>query len=192
MDDAGFKATFFMIGKLYKRKLNWTRRIDDEGTLYPQLLRSLHQRGHQLASHTWTHEDLDELNRTERIQQMHYNDQAFRNVLGFTPTYMRPPKGHCEGTCLDDMKTLQYHTILWDINPEDWQHNTNKTWVEASKRFDRDLTAGGSIAVCHDVEIITVEKLVPHMILELKKRGLIEVTVGECLGDPKENWYHSN
>lgn len=189
MDEAGFKATFFFVGKLYKRQLGWTRRMDDERTQYPELLRSLHKRGHQLASHTWTHEDLEELKRGDRLQQMRDNAQAFRNVLGVVPTYMRPPKGHCGTTCLEDMKTLKYHTILWDINPEDWKYNSEDTWNETTKRFDRDLSAGGSIAVCHDVEMYTAQKLVPHMISELEKRGLKGVTVGECLADSKENWY---
>ncbi|KAI2607843.1 carbohydrate esterase family 4 protein [Hypoxylon sp. NC1633] len=191
MDDAGFKATFFFIGKTYKRKLGLTRRMDDERTEYPDLLRSLHKRGHQLASHTWTHADLDALGREDRQQQMLDNEEAFRNVLGFMPTYMRPPKGHCGTACLEDMKTLKYHTIWWDINPEDWKYNSEDTWNETIMRFDRDLSAGGSIAVSHDVELYTVEKLLPHMISELKKRGLASVTVGECLGDLEENWYRS-
>ncbi|XXG99546.1 hypothetical protein Hte_005885 [Hypoxylon texense] len=191
MDEAGFKGTFFMVGNVHNRRLGLTRRMDDEGTQYPELLRSLHRNGHQLASHTWTHEDLDALGREDRLRQMRDNDQAFRNVLGFTPTYMRPPKGRCGKSCLEDMKALKYHTITWDINPEDWKYNSEDTWNETASRFDRDLSAGGSIAVCHDVEVYTARKLVPHMISELKKRGLKGVTVGECLGDSKENWYRS-
>lgn len=185
LDAAGFGGTFFVVGFFGYRK------IYDRTTLYPELVRSLHARGHQLASHTWTHLDMDRMGREARVRQMLDNEKAFARALGLVPTYMRPPFGLCSGECLRDMEGLGYHTVYWDIDTKDFEFNARDNFHEAIERFDRDLDAGGSLALAHDTKMYTAHELVPHMIAELKKRGLKGVTVGECLGDPKENWYRT-
>jgi peptidoglycan/xylan/chitin deacetylase (PgdA/CDA1 family) len=45
--------------------------------------------GHQIGSHTWSHQDLSTLDATRFQNQIVYNEMAFRNILGFFPTYMR-------------------------------------------------------------------------------------------------------
>jgi peptidoglycan/xylan/chitin deacetylase (PgdA/CDA1 family) len=37
------------------------------------------------------------------------NEMALRNILGFFPTYMRPPYSACSAGCEEDMKELGYH-----------------------------------------------------------------------------------
>ena len=34
---------------------------------------------------------MDELTRAQRLDQMYYNEIALNDILGFFPTYMRPP-----------------------------------------------------------------------------------------------------
>ena len=46
-----------------------------------------------------------------------------------------------------------------------------------------------SLVLSHNSLLHTAESLVPHMLMEIQQRGLRAVTVGECLGDPEENWY---
>lgn len=184
-DQAGFKATFFMVGYFGYRK------IYDNGTRYPELIRSLHQRGHQLASHTWTHMNLDNMTQDARFRQMTYNDRAFARVLGFAPTYMRPPFGLCSFQCMKNMKDLGYHTVSWDIDTKDFEYDSPEKYRNAIQLFDFYLDHGGSITLAHDTKFHTADKLVPHMIATLKKRGLTGVTIGECLGDPKKNWYRT-
>jgi peptidoglycan/xylan/chitin deacetylase (PgdA/CDA1 family) len=45
--------------------------------------------GHQIASHTWSHQDLDTLDTATFHNQIYYNEMAFRNILGYFPTYLR-------------------------------------------------------------------------------------------------------
>lgn len=133
--------------------------------------------------------DLNDMNQNDRINQMLRSEKAFARTINLIPTYMRPPFGRCHKECLQDMGNLGYHVVFWNVDPKDSQFNTEKTYPEAIQRFDTDLRYGGSLVGCHDTEQYTAAKLVPHMIAELKKRGLQGVTLGECLGDPRENWY---
>ena len=45
------------------------------------------------------------------------------------------------------------------------------------------------IELGHDIHQQTAYNLTQFMIDTLKQRGYKAVTVGECLGDPPENWY---
>jgi peptidoglycan/xylan/chitin deacetylase (PgdA/CDA1 family) len=73
----------------------------------------MHAEGHQIASHTWSHQNLSSITRQQRMDQMIKNEMAFRNVLDFFPAYMRPPYDICtnESGCITDMQALGYHIV---------------------------------------------------------------------------------
>lgn len=50
------------------------------------------------------------------------NEMALRNVLGFFPTYMRPPYSDCTATsgCQGDMEDLGYHVVYFDVDTDGW------------------------------------------------------------------------
>lgn len=106
------KATFFMTANN-----NGKGQIDDGSTAYPAMIRRMYAEGHQIASHTWTHQDLSKVNPTQRKAQMIKAEMALRNILGFFPTYMRPPYSSCDAGsgCEDDMQSLGYH-IVWPFD----------------------------------------------------------------------------
>jgi peptidoglycan/xylan/chitin deacetylase (PgdA/CDA1 family) len=49
----------------------------------------MHAEGHQIASHTWSHENASSLTNNQFTNQMIWNEIAFNSILGFFPTYMR-------------------------------------------------------------------------------------------------------
>lgn len=112
------KATFFVTGH------DFAKAIDDPTAGYAALLRRMHADGHQIGSHTWTHENLTTFtNETQVVNQIHYNEMALRNVLGFIPTYFRPPYLQCRGNCLLVMKKLGYHVIMKTLDTDGEQSN---------------------------------------------------------------------
>lgn len=102
------KATFFITANN-----NGKGQIDDPNTIYPAIIRRMLAEGHQIAGHTWTHQDLSKVTPTQRRDQMIKNEMALRNILGFFPTYMRPPYSSCDAPsgCQADMRTLGYHIV---------------------------------------------------------------------------------
>lgn len=185
LDRLNVTATFFLVGS------NWGR-LMTEGE-WPSVVRRMHAAGHHLASHTWDHPDLNTLDSAARTLQMRRNDDAFRAVLGFAPRYMRPPFLSCDASCVADLTALGYHVVNTDLDTQDWRHNTPET-IQVSKRIFDDLLgweprAAGRIVLAHDTHSTTVYSLTEHMVSTLRKRGFKTVTVGECLGDPRSNWY---
>lgn len=125
---------------------------------------------------------------------MYLNEMALRNVLGVIPTYMRPPYLECSVTCQSILGDLGYHVISTNLDTLDWQYATFDTIQTSKNIFSQATTTNhqpGPIVLSHDVHQTTVEALAEHMIVTARAAGYTLVTVGECLGDPKENWYRA-
>ena len=181
------KATFFITGNNIGKN-----RIDDPETDWPAIIRRTHEEGHQIASHTWSHADLSASAAERRTSELIYNEMAFRNVLGFFPTYMRPPKGTCtiDSGCMARAVELGYHVITWDLDTKDFENNTPETIQKSKDLFDAGFDGTKSrIVLSHDIQQQTAKVLAEYMIKKVQAAGFKLVTVGECLGDPQDNWY---
>ncbi|KAL9124288.1 MAG: hypothetical protein Q9217_006367 [Psora testacea] len=176
-------ATFFVNGN------NWQSILTDENQ---RLIRRMIDEGHQIGSHTWAHPDLTTLDRDGIISQMTLLEDALIQIIGRYPSYMRPPYFATNDLVLRTMGELGYHVVNADIDTLDWANNSPDLIQTSVQRFRDGLNAGGSIALSHDVHQWTANTLVQAMIDEVRNRGLRAVTVGECLGDPAENWYRTN
>lgn len=125
--------------------------------------------------------------------QVVYNEIALRNILGFIPTYFRPPYGYLTPSVASYLGGLGYHLIVWDIDTKDYM-NDDPSLIGISKNyFSGNLSApngvSGHIELSHDVHAQTAAQLVEYMLQTLASKGYKAVTVGECLGDDPKNWY---
>ncbi|KAF2133236.1 carbohydrate esterase family 4 protein [Dothidotthia symphoricarpi CBS 119687] len=188
----GSKATFFITGN------NINKGQIDTTAEYVSVIKRMYSLGHQIASHTWTHLDLSAISSIDRKQQMWKNEMALRNILGFFPTYMRPPYSSCTGACETDMAALGYHVTYFDVDTDDYDQDST-TMIQNSKNwFKGNITKNGATAansewlsIGHDIHYQTAYNLTDFMLSTLTTLGYTSVTVGECLGDPEANWYRS-
>ncbi|KAI9373021.1 glycoside hydrolase/deacetylase [Aspergillus egyptiacus] len=194
LDKYEAKVTFFVTGNN-----NGKGQIDSPEVPWASLIQRMVVTGHQVASHTWSHQDLDKISQVQRRTQLLWNEVALRNILGAFPTYMRPPYSSCttDTGCLSDMGDLGYHVVLYDIDTEDYSHDSPEAIQRSKDIFDENLArAKGShkswLVIAHDVHEQTVHNLTEHMLKKLKADGYRAVTVGECLGDPEQNWYRKD
>ncbi|KAI0103115.1 carbohydrate esterase family 4 protein [Hypoxylon sp. NC0597] len=189
LDRHNIKATFFITGNNPRRG----QRIDDETSEWPGLLREMHSKGHQLASHTWTHKRLEQIGREAVFAEMVYNEMAFRNVLGLAPTYMRPPYGvWFDREVQTDLDTLGYHIVMYNVDTKDYAHDDRDAIQVSVDIFNNAVSADGKgtyIVLVHDIHEWTARKLLPAMLGTIAERGYRAVTVGECLNDEGANWY---
>ncbi|KAK4123795.1 carbohydrate esterase family 4 protein [Parathielavia appendiculata] len=187
----GAKATFFITGtNLGKGKIN------DPSTIYPAIIRRMHAEGHQIGSHTWSHQNASQLTNTQFTNQMVWNEIAINSILGFFPTYMRPPYSICEKNCQNILSTLGYHVIYFDLDTEGYLHDNAKQ-IQTSKDIWDDAIDGSDPAsdsflqIEHDIHYQVVYNLTDYILTSLFSAGYQAVTVGECLGDPVSNWYRT-
>ncbi|KAJ6084916.1 hypothetical protein N7499_004545 [Penicillium canescens] len=171
--------------------------FDNQSAEFAKVVRRMHADGHQLGSHTWSHEDLSSLSHEERVQEMVKNEMAFRNLFGFFPTYMRPPYGDCtsKSNCTEDIAKLGYHIIYWNLYTQDLK-NKSPERIQNSKNIVENAFQDCKPSTCshivygHDTEYQTAN-LTEYIIHQIQAKGYKAVTIGECLSDPAVNWYRN-
>ncbi|KAH6613954.1 hypothetical protein C7974DRAFT_67322 [Boeremia exigua] len=184
------KATFFVTGN------NIGKGQIDKTEEHINAIKRMDTEGHQIASHTWTHQNLSDISSEDRKNQIWYLEMALNNIVGKIPTYLRPPYIDCKDACQQDMSDLGYHLIYWDVNTDDYQQ-VNSSRIQNSKDwFTGNITKSGAtpeknewLTISHDIIEQTANNLTEYMLSTITKLGYKAVTVGECLGDPEENWY---
>ena len=189
------KATFFITGN------SENKGPIDVTEEHIKVIKRMDSEGHQIASHTWTHLDLSKnIPPVYRRNQMWMNEMALRNIVGKIPTYMRPPYSSCnaESGCQQDMIDLGYHIVYFDVDTDDYQQTTAEKIQNSKDWFKGNITKNGAIvakdrflSITHDIIEQTANNLTEYMLSTLTQLGYKAVTVGECLGDPKENWYRT-
>lgn len=189
------RGTFFITGN------NINKGEIDTTASHTATIKRMAAENHQLASHTWTHLDLSAISETDRRAQMVKNEMALRNIVGYFPTYMRPPYSSCTAAsgCEKTMADLGYHVIYFDVDTDDY-NQLEATQIQNSKNyFKGNITANGAtpannewLSIAHDIHPQTAYNLTEFMLSTLTTLGYKAVTVGECLGDDKANWYRSS
>jgi cobalamin biosynthesis Mg chelatase CobN len=124
---------------------------------------------------------------------------AFRNILGFIPTYLRPPYSECAGSCSSYLSTLGYHATYFDLDTADYLNDSPELIQNSKDIFVQELALYGSVpstsnflGIAHDNHFQTVYNLTEFMLKTMAAKGYgTSVTVGTCLGDPVQNWYRS-
>ncbi|KOS43071.1 hypothetical protein ACN38_g6037 [Penicillium nordicum] len=194
LDKYDAKATFFITGIN-----NGKGPIDDLSLPWASLIERMHSSGHQIASHTWSHEDLSKITPTQRNEQIEKNEAALRNILGQFPTYMRPPYSSCnpDTECGNDLGQLGYHIILYDIDTDDYKNDSPDLIQRSKDIFDHQLLYSDPrtkswLVIAHDAHEQTVHNLTEHMLKNIKRQGYRAITVGDCLRDPRPLWYRKD
>ncbi|MFI2432902.1 polysaccharide deacetylase family protein [Streptomyces sp. NPDC018693] len=167
LKDKQVPATFFLLGK---------RHIDT----YPQLVVRMADEGHEVASHTWTHRILTELEPDEIREELRRPNEEIERLTGRRPTLMRPPQGRTNDTVHRISSELGLAEVLWTVTAKDYT-TTDSALIQRRvlDQADRD-----GIILLHDIYDGTVPA-VPGIIDALKARGYVFVTVPQLLAPGK-------
>lgn len=164
LKERNIKATFFMVGR--------------NAAAFPQIVKRMVEEGHEVANHTWAHPLLTGYSGDGVASQLKRAHDAIEKAGGVAPILYRPPYG---GVRLGQRRSIQeqfgYPTILWDLDPLDWQSPRS-----VQKVHDRVLagTKPGSIVLLHDIHETTVNAM-PATLDVLIERGFKMVTVTQLL-----------
>jgi len=170
LDKYSVKATFFLVGK--------------NVATYPEVARTIVQRGHQVGNHTFHHEDLLKLNRTQMDKEIDDTADIIKVTTGVSPKVFRPPHGFRDPVVLEQAKARNLRVIQWSVMPRDWKKPGAK--VIAERVVSR--VSNGSIILLHDgdglnhggdrSQSVTATELI---IQRLQQQGYRFVTIDELL-----------
>ncbi len=158
LEERGVHATFFCPG--------------NRAELYPELIKRMVQEGHQVANHSYSHPNLNELSTEKAVQEIEVTDQILNGILGGSESYyLRPPYGNIKREVLAEMNAP---VLIWSVDTIDWQ------LLNTQKVKDRILeqTFDGSVVLMHDIHYTTVDAILAALDT-LEGRGYEFVTVKE-------------
>lgn len=156
-------ATFFLVGRSAEQ--------------HPQLVRQIHQSGHQLALHCYRHIPFPLENASTLKWQLDQSRRAITRICDIPPTsirHVRPPYGFFTAKTLSLLEEWGYRLVLWDNMPLHFLQPLKRTITQIL-----ESTVPGSIIVLHDGKGhgSKVAEIVDVITPQLKARGFEFVTI---------------
>lgn len=140
------KATFFCIGSRIKKN--------------ELLLKQIHNEGHLIGNHSYSHSNLFDFKNTKQmVQDLQAGNEEIKNIIGKTPLFFRPPFGVTTPSLAKACKKLNFDVIGWNVRSLDTSINNKQKLIQ---RVIKKIKPG-SIILFHDTvegtEIVLVEIL---------------------------------
>jgi peptidoglycan/xylan/chitin deacetylase (PgdA/CDA1 family) len=99
-------------------------------------------------------------------------ETAYMNILGYYPTYMRPPYLSTNALAITTLTSLGYKIIQCDIDTQDWAQDPIGGVQNSINWYEGNQTAGGTISLNHDPYQPTEDTFLPTIIAYLKAKNL--------------------
>ena len=164
--ERGARATFFLQGANAER--------------YPELVARIHQAGHELGHHSWSHSRPSEVSAQALADETVRTRELLRTLTGVDTSLFRPPHGKLTARKLVALWGLGQTVVLWSADPGDVFQESPLTFA---KWIDRNPPRSGDIFLLHDRAPALRDGL-PHLLDAIQRQGLEVATVGEFLGRP--------
>lgn len=140
LDQHNAKATFFLIGL----------HVPDNAAI----VQRMHQAGHEIGNHTWSHRDLSTLTPQEVEDDIAAAQNAIVAAGAPAPHLFRPPYG-----AVDSMvrSHVAMSVVSWNIDPEDWKAKKPEQIIDHVLSHAKP----GAIVDLHDIYANTADALDP-------------------------------
>ena len=161
LKERGVRATFFVMG--------------EHAELHPDIIKRMHDEGHLIGNHTYSHIQLTSSNRQEFKDELVRTNKIIKDITGEEVQYVRPPYGSWDKSL---EKELNMFPVLWNIDPLDWNTpNASKVARRVIKNAEEN-----AVILLHDYYSTSVDAA--FMIIDkLTEEGFTFVTVDEILFD---------
>ena len=149
------KATFFMVGQ--------------RALYYPDIVRTVARRGHTIATHTWTHQNLAKIGPDEARDEIELGISGVQKALG------SPAAPFFRFPYLSDPKEMTAHlrernTAIFSIDIDSYDFKTRSSTAVIRNVMQQLEKRGKGIILFHDIQPSTAGAL-KSLLAELKDKG---------------------
>lgn len=102
LDKHNVKTTFFMTG-------DWVE-------AYPECVKTLVEKGHDLGNHSYSHPDMTTLSVEQQQEQILKVHNMVKELTGYEMFLFRPPYGAYDNNVIRTAYSLNYYPIQWDVD----------------------------------------------------------------------------
>ncbi|KAL1684082.1 carbohydrate esterase family 4 protein [Schizophyllum commune] len=190
LDENQLHATFFVVGS----------RVIER----PEILLEEYMSGHDISVHTWSHRPLTSLTTEQVVAELGWARHAIQQVLGVTPTTMRPPYGDIDDRVRAISLAMGMVPIIWSRGSTGESFDTNDWKIaggivsapESYLAFQHILGNAseldtGFIVLSHDLYEESVDMNVGYYLpaaLNYNPPMTLE-SISQCVGIPATNMY---
>ncbi len=162
--DLHVPATFFLIGR--------------DAEQFPELARAIAASGNEIADHTLTHPNLDQLDDAGVIAELRGGADSLERIAPDPAerSLFRPPHGRYTDATIRAAQSAGYATILWSDDPGDWR----AVPASALQEHLLDHATAPEIVLLHNGRPATIAVLGP-LVSAFRAAGYQFVTVGTLL-----------
>jgi peptidoglycan/xylan/chitin deacetylase (PgdA/CDA1 family) len=160
LDQLRVRASFFVVG--------------DQCVRFRREMHEIVRRGHEIASHGYTHTRFTDLDREGLSDELQRTAELLPPSLR-RPAILRPPHGALSLRTIAACARHDFTTVMWSIDSHDAKTR------DPAKVIDRCAAAvAGDIILLHEGQTWTNEAL-PAIVTQLRARGLEPAPVGEMI-----------
>lgn len=162
LDAYNVKTTFFLVDI-------WTQK-------YPELVREIVARGHEIGNHSATHPQMSKLSAAQIEKELRVMSDRAEEITGIRPTLFRPPYGDYDNEVVLTARANGYEVIQWSVDSLDWK---NKGAEDLIRRATKNVSSGDIILFHNDSEFIA--DALPAVLQSYQEQGLTVVPVSQLL-----------
>lgn len=120
LDQEGIKATFFLTDI-------WMEE-------YPDMVKQIAQRGHELALHSHSHPNLTQIDQGTLLEEINLNRQTLKELTGIEAKAFRPPFGAYNNQVVRTLTEQGLLPVQWSADSLDWKELTAEEIVAKVKK----------------------------------------------------------
>ena len=162
LDEFGVKTTFFMVDI-------WTQR-------FPDLVKEIAARGHEIGNHSATHPKMSTLNRDQIKQELDTMADNAQALTGTRPTLFRPPYGDYNNDVVLTARASGYEPIQWSVDSLDWKNKGVQPLID---RATKNVKSGDIVLFHNDSKYIL--DALPTILKSYREQGFTVVPISELL-----------
>lgn len=161
LDRYNIKTTFFLVDI-------WTQK-------YPELVKEILARGHEIGNHSLTHAHMNKLDEAGVIKELSGMADGLEKVAGVRPVLFRPPYGEYNDRVVATARAQGYEVVQWSVDSQDWKNRGAQDIITRATRVQ-----SGDIILFHNDSEYIVQAL-PEVLSYYAKNGYNVVPVSEIL-----------
>jgi peptidoglycan/xylan/chitin deacetylase (PgdA/CDA1 family) len=156
-------ATFFVVGARAEQS--------------PELLRRMADEGHEVANHSYSHQNLTQLTATAVERELCRTSVVIRRATGKRPRFYRPPGGNGNSAVREAAEAMGMAGAFWTADAHKYETAASRA---ALIRYVLEQARPGAILLLHNAPPVTVAA-VPDIVRGLRAKGFTLVTMTELV-----------
>ena len=161
LDEYNIKTTFFLVDI-------WTQK-------YPELVKEIVARGHEIGNHSTSHPQMSKLNETQIAKELNTQADNVLAIAGVRPVLFRPPHGDYNNRVITTARAQGFVPIQWSVDSLDWKNRGAQEIINRATKVK-----SGDIVLFHNDSQYILDAL-PAVLKYYAENGYSVVPISEIL-----------